>query len=72
MDLSRQLGPVFKLRLNGTDSVVTVDADDTRTMFRHEGRHPFRPSFPAVQHYRQKAFGTMGIVPGQVKEYKVG
>lgn len=64
MDLSRQLGPVFKLRLSGADSVVTVDADDTRTMFRYEGRHPFRPSFPAVQHYRQKRFGSVGVVPG--------
>jgi hypothetical protein len=55
---------VFKLRLSGADSVVTVDADDTRTMFRYEGRHPFRPSFPAVQHYRQKRFGSVGVVPG--------
>lgn len=69
MDLSRQLGPVFKLRLSGADSVVTVDADDTRTMFRHEGRHPFRPSFPAVQHYRQKRFGSVGIVPGNGEEW---
>jgi cytochrome P450 len=64
MDLSRQLGPVFKLQLNGADFVVTVDADDTRTMFRHEGRLPFRPSFPAVQYYRRKAYGSIGIVPG--------
>jgi hypothetical protein len=64
MDLSRQLGPVFKMKLNGADIVVTVDADDTRTMFRHEGRHPFRPPFPAVEYYRQKTYGSIGIVPG--------
>ncbi|XP_021914797.1 probable cytochrome P450 49a1 isoform X1 [Zootermopsis nevadensis] len=69
MDLSRQLGPVFKLRLNGADIVVTVDADDTRTMFRHEGRLPYRPPFPAVQHYRQKTFGSIGIVPGNGEEW---
>jgi hypothetical protein len=63
MDLSRQLGPVFKLRLNGADFIVTVDADDIRTMFHHEGRYPFRPPFPAVQHYRQKTFGSVGMVP---------
>lgn len=63
MDLSRQLGPVYKLRLNGADFVVTVDADDIRTMFHHEGRYPFRPPFPAVQQYRQKTFGSVGMVP---------
>ncbi|PSN54195.1 hypothetical protein C0J52_03559 [Blattella germanica] len=59
-----RLGPVFKLRLNGTELVITVDADDTRTLFRHEGRLPHRPPFPALLYYRQHKFGSIGIVPG--------
>lgn len=64
VDLSQKLGPVFKLRLNNEDIVITVDADDTQTMFRHEGRRPRRPPFPALYHYRKKTFGSIGIVPG--------
>ncbi|KAJ4431876.1 hypothetical protein ANN_20482 [Periplaneta americana] len=65
VDMSRKFGPVFKLRLGGTDFVVTVDAEDTRTMFRHEGRYPYRPPFPALHYYRQNTFGSIGIVPGR-------
>ena len=68
MDLSKKLGPVFKLQLGGTDVIVTVDADDTRPLFRHEGRFPHRPPFPALHHYRQQKFGSIGIVPGNGEE----
>ncbi|XP_069692677.1 probable cytochrome P450 49a1 [Periplaneta americana] len=69
VDMSRKFGPVFKLRLGGTDFVVTVDAEDTRTMFRHEGRYPYRPPFPALHYYRQNTFGSIGIVPGNGEEW---
>ncbi|KAJ9594261.1 hypothetical protein L9F63_014317 [Diploptera punctata] len=69
LDLSKKLGAVFKLRLSGTDIIVTVDADDTRTLFRHEGRLPHRPPFPALLHYRQHKFGSIGIVPGNGEDW---
>lgn len=69
VDLSKQLGPIFKLNLNNEDILITTDADDTQTMFRHEGRKPYRPPFPALYHYRKNAFGSVGIVPGNGDEW---
>uniref|UniRef100_A0A1B6H6M0 Cytochrome P450 n=1 Tax=Homalodisca liturata TaxID=320908 RepID=A0A1B6H6M0_9HEMI len=68
-DLSKKLGPIFRLRLNGEDIVITVDANDTRTMYQHEGLRPHRPSFPALYHYRKKNFNSVGIVPGNGDEW---
>ncbi|XP_063240685.1 probable cytochrome P450 49a1 [Bacillus rossius redtenbacheri] len=68
-ELSTRLGSVFKLRLNGEDIVITVDAYDTRELFRHEGRYPYRPTFPALYHFRQKQFRSIGIVPGNGAEW---
>ncbi|XP_075229095.1 putative cytochrome P450 49a1 isoform X2 [Lycorma delicatula] len=68
-DLSKELGPVFKLRLGGEDYVITTNADDTRTLFLNEGRKPHRPSFPALIHYRKNTFGSIGIVPGNGDEW---
>lgn len=64
LDLSKHLGPIFKLSLNNEDIVITSSADDTKTMFKHEGQRPHRPSFPALHHYRKNTFGSVGIVPG--------
>ncbi|KAG8277544.1 hypothetical protein J6590_040551 [Homalodisca vitripennis] len=68
-DLSKKLGPIFRLRLNGEDIVITVDANDTRTMYQHEGLRPHRPSFPALYYYRKKNFNSVGIVPGNGDEW---
>jgi hypothetical protein len=64
-ELSKIYGPVFRLKLGpSVHMVVTVDADDARTIFQSEGKQPFRPPFPVLAHYRQKTFGSAGIVPG--------
>lgn len=68
-DISKELGPIFKLNLGGTQIVVSVDADDARTLYRHEGRLPHRPPFPALYHYRKKTFNSIGIVPGNGEEW---
>uniref|UniRef100_A0A1B6MLQ6 Cytochrome P450 n=1 Tax=Graphocephala atropunctata TaxID=36148 RepID=A0A1B6MLQ6_9HEMI len=68
-DLSKKLGPIFRLRLNGEDIVITVNADDTRTMYQHEGLRPHRPAFPALYHYRKNNFNSIGIVPGNGEEW---
>ncbi|GLV45684.1 Cytochrome P450 12b2 [Carabus blaptoides fortunei] len=70
-DISQQLGPIFKLNLGGTYIVVSVDADDARTLYRHEGRLPHRPPFPALYYYRKKMFNSIGIVPGNGEEWYV-
>jgi len=63
-DLSKQLGPIFKLNLAGTEILVCLDPEDARSMFQHEGLRPFRPAFPALEQFRKKAYGSSGIVPG--------
>lgn len=68
-NLTRTLGPIFKLKLNGIDIVITTDPDDTRTLFQNEGKYPFRPPFPALYHYRRENFNSSGIVPGNGKEW---
>ncbi|KAF4522679.1 hypothetical protein B566_EDAN010460 [Ephemera danica] len=68
-DLSKKYGPIFRLRLGPQDMLMTTDADDARTLFQHEGKKPFRPPFPALVHYRQKTFGSCGIVPGNGDEW---
>lgn len=69
LDLSKTLGPVFKLNLNGNDIVITTDADDVKTLFYNEGKLPFRPAFPALYHYRKNNFNSVGIVPGNGEEW---
>lgn len=64
IDLSKKFGPVFRLKLNGEDIVITVDAEDTRNLYQNEGVRPFRPPFPALYHYRKNKFNSVGIVPG--------
>lgn len=63
-DLSKQLGPTFKLNFPGTEMLVCLDPEDARSLFQHEGLRPFRPTFPALEHFRKKTFGSCGIVPG--------
>jgi len=61
-DIERMLGPVFKLMLGGTTMVVVTRVEDAKTMFAHEGKHPARPIFPALNLLRKKPFGTGGLV----------
>ncbi|XP_018327235.1 probable cytochrome P450 49a1 isoform X2 [Agrilus planipennis] len=49
--------------------VITTDADHTEILFRNEGKLPSRPPFPALLHYRKEAFNSIGIVPGNGKEW---
>lgn len=49
--------------------LITTNADDTEVMFRNEGKLPNRPAFPALLHYRKKAFNSVGVVPGNGKEW---
>ncbi|XP_039285811.1 probable cytochrome P450 49a1 isoform X1 [Nilaparvata lugens] len=69
LDLSESLGNIFKLNLNGSDLVVSLNPDDARSMYAAEGKLPFRPSFPALAHYRKKTFGSIGVVPGNGEEW---
>lgn len=69
LDLSKQLGPIFKLSLNKEDIIITSSADDAKWMFKHEGRRPHRPPFPALYHYRKNTFGSVGVVPGNGDEW---
>lgn len=68
LDISKTLGPIFKLNL-GQDIVVTVNADDARTLFLNEGKYPVRPPFPALLHYRKNRFNSIGVVPGNGEEW---
>uniref|UniRef100_A0A8D8QNC6 Probable cytochrome P450 301a1, mitochondrial n=1 Tax=Cacopsylla melanoneura TaxID=428564 RepID=A0A8D8QNC6_9HEMI len=54
--------PIIKLVLNGEPMVFTVSADDTRTMFHHEGKRPERPSLKALQIIREKNEQSIGVI----------
>ncbi|XP_028147894.2 probable cytochrome P450 12a5, mitochondrial isoform X2 [Diabrotica virgifera virgifera] len=68
-DIKKQLGPIFRLNLGGTNIVITTNADDAETMFRNEGIRPGRPPFLALHHYRKKRFNSVGVVPGNGEEW---
>lgn len=68
-DITKQLGPIFRLKLGGANVVVTVNADDAKTLFLNEGKYPIRPAFPALVHYRKKRFNSLGVVPGNGEEW---
>lgn len=68
-DISKQLGPIFKLNLAGSKMIITINADDTKTLFLNEGKYPFRPTFPALVHYRKKRFNSVGVTPGNGEEW---
>ncbi|XP_059489347.1 probable cytochrome P450 49a1 [Neocloeon triangulifer] len=67
--LAKELGPVFKLKLGSTEMVISIDPEDSKKMFQAEGVRPFRPSFPALEHYRKNTYGSFGIVPGNGSEW---
>lgn len=69
LDISKTLGPIFKLNLSGKDMVITIDADDAKTLYLNEGKYPVRPPFPALEHYRKKRFNSIGVVPGNGEEW---
>nr|QIQ19500.1 cytochrome P450 [Sogatella furcifera] len=69
LDMSRTLGNIFKLNLNGEDLVISLNPDDAKSMYAAEGKLPHRPSFPALAHYRRKTFGSIGVVPGNGEEW---
>ncbi|CAH1170206.1 unnamed protein product [Phaedon cochleariae] len=68
-DISKQLGPIFKLNLGGSTLVITTDANNTETLFRNEGVKPIRPPFAALWHYRKKVFSSVGVVPANGEEW---
>lgn len=68
-DISKTLGPIFKLNLGGMDILITINANHTEAMYRNEGRYPKRPAFPALLHYRKKTFNSAGVVPGNGEEW---
>ncbi|CAH0546821.1 unnamed protein product [Brassicogethes aeneus] len=68
LDISKTLGPIFKLNL-GITLLITTNANDTKTLFRNEGVQPIRPPFPALYHYRKKEFNSTGVVPGNGDEW---
>ncbi|XP_008190935.1 cytochrome P450 CYP12A2 [Tribolium castaneum] len=69
VDISKTLGPIFKLNLGGSAMVVTLDPDHTRILFQNEGTRPERPPFPALLHFRRKRFSSVGVVPGNGEEW---
>lgn len=69
MDISKRIGPIFRLNLGGMDILVTINPNDAEIMFRNEGKQPVRPAFPALLHYRKKAFNSVGVVPGNGNEW---
>ncbi|CAB3369418.1 Hypothetical predicted protein [Cloeon dipterum] len=68
-DISRKLGPVFKLKLGGMEMVISIDPEDSKMMYQAEGLRPSRPAFPALECYRKNTFGSCGIVPGNGEEW---
>lgn len=68
-DISKKLGPIFKLKLGGMQILITIDADQTKSMYRNEGKLPNRPSFPALIDCRKKMFKSVGVVPGNGNEW---
>lgn len=68
-DISKQLGAIFKLNLAGNRMIVTINADDAKTLILNEGKYPFRPTFPALVHYRERRFNSVGITPGNGEEW---
>lgn len=68
-DISKDLGPIFKLNLGGQEIVISTDANDARKLYQNEGKYPFRPPFPALYHYRKNNFNSIGIVPGNGEEW---
>ena len=69
LDLSKKLGPIFKLKLGGINMVITVDPNHVKQLFYHEGKYPVRPPFSALLHYRRKVYGGVGVVPGNNEEW---
>ncbi|XP_068893179.1 cytochrome P450 CYP12A2-like [Tenebrio molitor] len=69
LDINKTLGPIFKLKLGGSDMVITLDPDHTQILFQSEGKNPQRPPFPALVHYREKVFNSAGVVPGNGEEW---
>lgn len=67
--MSKQLGPIFKLNLADSKMIVTINADDAKTLFLNEGKYPIRPTFPALVHYRKKRFNSVGVTPGNGEEW---
>lgn len=45
------------------NQVLVFNPDDIRLIFNHEGKHPQRPTFEALKHYRTVKYQTAGIVP---------
>lgn len=68
-DISKELGAIFKLNLAGNRQIVTINADDAKTLILNEGKYPYRPTFPALVHYRTRRFNTIGITPGNGVEW---
>lgn len=69
LEISKTLGPIFKLKLGEHYMLISTDADHTQVLFRNEGKLPIRPSFPALVHYRKNNFNSIGIVPGNGEEW---
>lgn len=61
-DLERTLGPVFRLMLGGQSVVIVTRVEDAKIMFANEGKHPARPTFPALNLLREKPYGTGGLI----------
>lgn len=69
LDISKQLGPIFRLNLSGSTMVVSLNADDAKTLFLSEGKFPTRTSFDALIHYRRNRFNSIGVVPSEGEEW---
>lgn len=48
---------------------MTTAAEHAEIMFRNEGKQPIRPPFPALRHYREHTYNSIGIVPGNGAEW---
>ncbi|GJQ87090.1 hypothetical protein Trydic_g23943 [Trypoxylus dichotomus] len=68
-DIALKLGPIFRLKLGGANIVITTNADHAEILLRNEGKYPIRPPFPALLHYRNKTYGSVGVVPGNGEEW---
>ncbi|XP_026686753.1 uncharacterized protein LOC113471648 [Diaphorina citri] len=54
--------PIIKLILNGQTMVFTISAEDTRTMYQNEGKHPLRNSMEALDMLRRKNGQSVGVI----------
>lgn len=62
-DLQKQFGDIVQLKMGNQNMILIFNPEDVRTMFKHEGHYPKRPTLEALKKYRKEHYGCAGVVP---------